>query len=175
VWGQFTEKRVYQQLSGHVDFSDFLEKTAADESGNEQRIHGIIETELGRSKSDRKKFTVVKEGKPAVTEYEVLQQFPAGLSLIRLKLRTGRTHQIRVHLAYIGHPVFGDPTYGGRRIAYGEVTQKRKTQVSNLLKIIPRQALHAKTLGFIHPATKEFMKFDSELPEDMQRLLCALE
>jgi 23S rRNA pseudouridine1911/1915/1917 synthase len=138
-------------------------------------VRGIIEAELGRSRSDRKKFSVVKEGKPAVTEYEVIHQFWLGLSLIKLRLRTGRTHQIRVHLAHIGHAVFGDPTYGGRRVASGELTQKRKVQVANLLKIIPRQALHAKTLGFIHPATREFMKFDSDLPDDMQRLLRSLE
>lgn len=134
---------------------------------------GVIEAELGRSKSDRKKFTVVEGGKLAVTEYEVLEKFEF-LSLLRLRLKTGRTHQIRVHLAYVGHPVFGDPVYGGRRIAWGGVDRKKKLFVDELLKIMPRQALHAKTLGFIHPWRNEFMKFDSELPEDIAKLLDVL-
>jgi 23S rRNA pseudouridine1911/1915/1917 synthase len=138
--------------------------------GHFNSTRGVIETELGRSKSDRTKFTVVKGGKLAITEYEVLEKFDF-LSLVKLKLKTGRTHQIRVHLAYIGHPVFGDPTYGGRRIAWGGIDRKKKLFVDELLKIMQRQALHAKTLGFIHPARNEFMKFDSELPEDMKKLL----
>lgn len=134
---------------------------------------GIIEATLGRSKSDRKKISVVRDGKHAVTEYEVIDQFDY-LSLIRLKLRTGRTHQIRVHLAHIGHPVFGDPTYGGRRIAWGGADPKRKSEVHRLLTLISRQALHAKTIGFIHPTTRKFMKFESDLPEDMKKVLAAL-
>jgi 23S rRNA pseudouridine1911/1915/1917 synthase len=134
---------------------------------------GTIDASLGRSKSDRKRITVTREGKPAVTEYEVLECFPY-LSLVRLKLRTGRTHQIRVHLAHIGHPVFGDPTYGGRRIAWGGAEAKRKAEVQHLLTFMPRQALHAKTLGFIHPATNQFQRFDSQLPRDMKQLLAAL-
>ncbi len=135
---------------------------------------GIIEASLGRSKSDRKKVAVVKEGKYAMTEYEVLEQFTY-LALLRLRLRTGRTHQIRVHLAHIHHPVFGDETYGGRKIATGGVDGKKKAEAANLLQRISRQALHAKSLGFVHPATKEFMRFDSELPEDMKRVLEFLE
>jgi len=134
---------------------------------------GTIEASLGRSKSDRKKITVTRDGKPAVTEYEVLESFTY-LSLIRLKLRTGRTHQIRVHLAHIGHPVFGDPTYGGRRIAWGGADARRKAEVQHLLTLMPRQALHAKTLGFIHPITNKFLNFDSDLPMDMMKLLSAL-
>ena len=130
---------------------------------------GIIEATLGRSKSDRKKFAVSAIGKAAITEYKVLEEFDY-LSLVRLKLRTGRTHQIRVHLHHIGHPVFGDPTYGGRRIAWGGTDKKKKEEVQNLLKILTRQALHAKTLGFMHPATKEIMKFDSDLPQDMKSM-----
>ena len=130
---------------------------------------GIIEATLGRSKSDRKKFAVSAIGKSAITEYKVLEEFEY-LSLVRLKLRTGRTHQIRVHLHHIGHPVFGDPTYGGRRIAWGGTDKKKKEEVQNLLKIITRQALHAKTIGFMHPATKEFVRFDSDLPQDMMSM-----
>jgi 23S rRNA pseudouridine1911/1915/1917 synthase len=135
---------------------------------------GIIEAPLGRSKSDRKKVAVVKEGKYAVTEYEVMKQFTY-LALLRIHLRTGRTHQIRVHLAHIHHPVFGDETYGGRKIAVGGIDGKKKAEAANLLERISRQALHAKKLGFLHPVTKEFMQFDSELPEDMKKVLEFLE
>ncbi len=127
---------------------------------------GTIEARLGRSKSDRKKITVSDDGKPAVTRYEVIEEYD-GLSLIKLKLLTGRTHQIRVHLASEHRPVFGDPSYGGRRIVYGGVTPKRKAFIHNLLERLPRQALHAKTLGFVHPVTKERVFFESDLPDDM--------
>ncbi len=138
--------------------------------GHFKTPEGVIETKIGRSKSDRKKFAVVDDGKEAVTYYYVLEEFEY-LTLVRLKLRTGRTHQIRVHLSHINHPVFGDPTYGGRKIHYSNVTSRIKQEVENLLEIMKRQALHAKTLGFIHPTTNEFVRFDSELPEDMQTLL----
>ncbi len=135
---------------------------------------GVIEAEIGRSKTDRKKFAVVEDGKFAATEYEVLKEFKF-LTLVRLHLQTGRTHQIRVHLSHIGHPVFGDPTYHGRRINYGEATPRFKQQVSALLKVMERQALHAKTLGFVHPATKEHLHFESELPEDFSAVLRMVE
>ncbi len=131
---------------------------------------GIIDAPLGRSKSDRKKVAVTAEGKNAVTEFEVMEQFEY-LSFIKLHLRTGRTHQIRVHLAHIHHPVFGDVTYGGREIVTGGIEGKKKAEVKNLLEIMPRQALHAKKLGFIHPRTKQMMRFESELPDDMKAVL----
>jgi len=132
---------------------------------------GIIETNIVRSKSDRKKFAVSSnEGKIAVTLYEVIEQFEFA-AYLKLNLKTGRTHQIRVHLASINHPVFGDETYCGRKIVYGIQLPKMKSRIQNLLEIMPRQALHAKTLGFIHPHKKEFMRFDSELPKDMKELL----
>jgi 23S rRNA pseudouridine1911/1915/1917 synthase len=135
-----------------------------------RKQQGTIEAELGRSKSDRKKIAVVAGGKHAVTTYNVLQQFP-WLAHVRLKLHTGRTHQIRVHLAHIGHPVFGDPTYGGRRIVSGPRSQTQKREIQELLTLISRQALHAKTLGFVHPLTKKRLFFDSDLPLDMVTLL----
>ena len=138
--------------------------------GTFEKRTGTIEAALGRSRKDRKKVTVTAGGKHAVTDYEVLKEFDY-LSLIRLKLRTGRTHQIRVHLAHVGHPVFGDPTYGGRSHAWGGLAAKKSQHAFNLLKLIGRQALHAKTIGFVHPATKESVKFDSELPADMQEVL----
>lgn len=131
---------------------------------------GVIDAALGRSKSDRKMMAVVTDGKHAVTNYEVLEHFPY-LSLMRLKLQTGRTHQIRVHLAHVGHPVFGDPTYHGRRINAGPGTPRQRTEVQHLLDLMQRQALHAKTIGFVHPVTKERVFFDSKLPEDMETLL----
>jgi len=135
---------------------------------------GVIEASLGRSKSDRKKVAVVADGKNAVTEYTVIEQFEY-LCLLRLHLWTGRTHQIRVHLAHIHHPVFGDETYGGGKIMVGGLGGKKRAEVANLLGKIPRQALHAKKLGFIHPVTKELMRFDSELPDDMKGVLEFLE
>lgn len=131
---------------------------------------GFIEASLARSKTDRKKVAVANVGKYAMTEYEVIEEFDF-LSLVKLKLRTGRTHQIRVHMHHIDHPVFGDPTYGGRKISYGDAAKKRKSFVNELLEIMQRQALHAKTIGFIHPQSGKKMQFDSQLPQDMQKIL----
>jgi 23S rRNA pseudouridine1911/1915/1917 synthase len=132
---------------------------------------GEINKKIARSKSDRKKFTVSEtEGKAAVTFYEVLEEFEFA-SLLKLNLKTGRTHQIRVHLSSINHPVFGDTVYGGTVLKYGAALPKIKSRIHNLFKIMPRQALHAKTIGFIHPRTKEELRFDSGLPEDFSTLL----
>ena len=99
------------------------------------KASGTIEANLGRSKADRKKMAVVKDGKTAVTDYTVLESF-AYLSLVKLRLRTGRTHQIRVHLAHVQHPVFGDPTYNGRRLLYGPGTPRQKGEVQSMLAIL---------------------------------------
>ena len=132
---------------------------------------GEIATKIARSKSDRKKFTISdKEGKEAVTLYKVIEQFEF-TSYIKLNLKTGRTHQIRVHLSGMHKPIFGDHTYGGNKIHAGVESPKLKSRVQNLLEIMPRQALHAKTLGFIHPHTNKLVRFDSELPEDFKLLL----
>ena len=141
--------------------------------GRFKNRQGTVEASLGRSKRDRKKVAVVADGKHAVTDYEVIEEF-GFLSLLRLRLRTGRTHQIRVHLAHIGHPVFGDPSYGGRSPSQGGLTGVKSRQAANLLKLIDRQALHAKTIGFLHPATNELVQFDSELPADMKAVLEAV-
>lgn len=134
---------------------------------------GIIEANLARSKRDRKKITVAEEGKHAITEYEIIDQFEF-LSLVKLKLKTGRTHQIRVHLAHVGHPVFGDPAYAGRSPSWGGLKGKKEQHAANLLKMIDRQALHAKTLGFVHPTSKEFIRFESQLPKDIRSVLNAI-
>ena len=138
--------------------------------GKFKQSKGVIEASLGRSKRDRKKVAVTAEGKHAITEYEVMKEFDF-LTLVRLKLKTGRTHQIRVHLVHIGHPVFGDPTYGGRSSVWGGLRGTKAQRAERLLKIITRQALHAKTIGFVHPATKKLVKFESELPGDMKEVL----
>ncbi len=142
--------------------------------GRFDKPRGVIEAALGRNKSDRKKIAVTAGGKHAVTEYEVLKVFEF-LSLVRLKLLTGRTHQIRVHLHHIGHPVFGDPTYGGRRIAWGGLDRRKKERVHDLLKLISRQTLHAKTIGFVHPTTNQHLHFESELPDDFRAVLTAVQ
>lgn len=131
---------------------------------------GVIKTFINRSKSDRKKFSVSDMGKEAITHYEVLEEFKH-FSYLKLKLETGRTHQIRVHLSHINHPILADPTYGGRKIVYGEPTTKYKAFINNILNLSPYQLLHAKTLGFIHPETKEKVFFDSPLPEIFQSIL----
>lgn len=135
--------------------------------------HGTINVNVGRSLKDRRVTTAFPEGdfgRTAITHYRVLQDFRY-VSLIECKLETGRTHQIRAHMKYIGHPIFNDATYGGNEAMKGTVFSKYKQFVDNCFKIIPRQALHAKTLGFIHPAKNEFMQFDSELPADFKEVI----
>lgn len=132
---------------------------------------GEISFNIVRSKKDRKKFSVSEsEGRTALTLYEVLEEFEF-TSYLKINLKTGRTHQIRVHLSGVGKPVFGDPTYGGRQVVFGSELPKIKSRIQNLLEIMPRQALHAKTVGFFHPHLKKKMFFISELPDDMKLLL----
>lgn len=139
--------------------------------GKFKQQKGEVIGNIARSNKDRKIFTVSEtEGKHAHTFFEVIQEFDFA-SLVKLKLKTGRTHQIRVHMSHIHHPIFGDPVYGGRKIAYGLELPKIKARVENLLEVMKRQALHAKTLGFIHPHTKEKIFLESELPEDFILLL----
>ena len=134
---------------------------------------GTIDVNLGRSLKDRRITTAFPEadyGRRAVTHYQVVKPLRY-VSLIQCKLETGRTHQIRAHLKYIGHPLFNDATYGGDKVLKGTVFSKYKAFVENCFKLLPRQALHAKSLGFIHPSTSEFIRFDSDLPEDFQQLI----
>lgn len=131
---------------------------------------GIIEGNIGRSLKDRKVMDVFPNGdfgKHAVTHYRVLENL-GYLSLVECKLETGRTHQIRAHMQHIGHPLFNDETYGGDQILKGTTFTKYKQFVKNAFEMLPRQALHAKTLAFHHPKTGEWMEFDSEIPQDMR-------
>ncbi len=134
---------------------------------------GTVSGYIGRSAKDRKVMAVYDEedkGKWSVTHYKVLERLNY-VTLIECELETGRTHQIRAHMKHIGHPLFNDGTYGGNRILKGTVFSKYKQFVENCFELIPRQALHAKSLGFIHPGTKEFIFFDSEIPQDFQLVL----
>lgn len=136
---------------------------------------GTIEGNIGRSPSDRKMMTIVKEGgKPAVTHFRTLERFDH-LALLEVHLETGRTHQIRVHLQHQGFYVFGDSRYGGDNVRYGPNTGSRKNMFRNMFEALQRQALHAKTLGFEHPVSGEFMEFDSELPDDFLFVLSRLQ
>jgi 23S rRNA pseudouridine1911/1915/1917 synthase len=134
---------------------------------------GTITGHIGRSMRDRKVMTVYadgSQGKHAVTHYEILESF-GNVSLIKCNLETGRTHQIRAHLQYLGHPLFSDAVYGGDKILRGTASGSYKAFVENCFDMMPRQALHAKSIGFVHPRTKQWMQFESLLPEDFEGVL----
>lgn len=141
--------------------------------GDVEADSGTIRAHVGRHQRFRKLFEAYPDGehgKEAVTHYKVLERFNY-VTLVQCVLETGRTHQIRVHMKYIGHPLFNDDFYGGDRIVKGTVFARYKQFVENCFAICPRQALHAKTLGFQHPGTLEEMHFDTELPKDMQMVI----
>ena len=152
----------------------FFDKTSEREYialvwGNVEDDSGTVEGHIARNPKNRLQMQVFPEGdqgKEAVTHFKVLERL-GYVTLVSCKLETGRTHQIRAHMKYIGHTLFNDERYGGDRVLKGTTFTKYKQFVDNAFKILPRQALHAKTLGFIHPFTGEYMRFDSEIPEDM--------
>ncbi|MCK0180562.1 RluA family pseudouridine synthase [Flavobacteriaceae bacterium S0862] len=160
--------------------NQFAEKTSEREYialvwGNVEEDEGTIEGNIGRHPKNRLQNTVYLDddedkGKPAVTHYKVLERL-GYVTLVSCRLETGRTHQIRVHMKHIGHTLFNDERYGGEKILKGTTFTKYKQFVDNCFKVLPRQALHAKTLGFKHPKTGEWMSFTTELPEDMQQCI----
>ncbi|HEY5687806.1 MAG TPA: RluA family pseudouridine synthase [Yeosuana sp.] len=168
-----------EQAMAHLSLQ-FAEKTSEREYvalvwGNVENEEGTVEGNIGRHPKNRLQNTVYfgddeDKGKPAITHYKVLERL-GYVTLVSCKLETGRTHQIRVHMKHIGHTLFNDERYGGEKILKGTTFTKYKQFVDNCFKILPRQALHAKTLGFIHPKTGEFMRFESEIPEDMQQCI----
>ena len=139
--------------------------------GHMEDDEGTIEGNIGRHPKNRLQNTVyvddqAEQGKPAVTHYKVLERL-GYVTLVSCRLETGRTHQIRVHMKHIGHTLFNDERYGGERILKGTTFTKYKQFVDNCFKVLPRQALHARTLGFIHPVTNEKMNFETEIPDDI--------
>ena len=168
-----------EQAMAHLS-NQFAKKTSEREYvaivwGNMDDDEGTIEGHIGRHPKNRLQNTVyvgddIDKGKPAVTHYKVIERL-GYVTLISCKLETGRTHQIRVHMKHIGHTLFNDARYGGERILKGTTFTKYKQFVDNCFKILPRQALHAKTLGFEHPTTGEFLRFQSEVPEDIAQCI----
>lgn len=141
--------------------------------GDLKEDEGTINVPLGRSLKDRRVVDAFPEGeygRHAITHYKVLKRLRY-VTLIECRLETGRTHQIRAHMKYLGHPLFNDATYGGDQMLKGTATSKFKAFVQNAFKLLPRQALHARSLGFVHPASKEFMHFESPLPADFEALI----
>lgn len=141
--------------------------------GDFEQDEGTVVAHVGRNQRFRKLFEAYPDGehgKDAITHYKVLERFNY-VSLIECKLETGRTHQIRVHMKHIGHTLFADHTYGGDQILKGTVFSRYKQFVDNCLELCPRQALHAHTLGFVHPVTNENMFFESPLPSDMEQVI----
>lgn len=168
-----------EQAMAHLS-NQFAEKTSEREYvalvwGNMEDDEGTVEAHIGRHPKNRLQNTVyegedIDKGKPAVTHYKVIERL-GYVTLVSCKLETGRTHQIRVHMKHIGHTLFNDERYGGERILKGTTFTKYKQFVDNCFKILPRQALHAKTLGFEHPTTGEFLRFQSEIPEDITQCI----
>ncbi|MEM9737814.1 MAG: RluA family pseudouridine synthase [Bacteroidota bacterium] len=142
--------------------------------GDVRQNQGTIDIPIGRSAQDRRVMVPYSPeagiGKQAVTHYEVVERL-GYVTLVRCKLETGRTHQIRAHMKHLGHPLFGDPRYGGDRVVVGQRTSKYVSFVRNSLSTLPYQALHAKTLGFIHPKTKMLLSFQAPLPQGFQDVL----
>ena len=139
--------------------------------GDLSEANGTVDAPIARHPHDRKKMGIVANGRRAVTHYAVVERFPF-LTLLDLKLETGRTHQIRVHMQHLHHPIFGDPTYGGRNRTHG-IRPEYRRRAEQLLDLIARQALHARQLSFCHPRTDAELTFTSEFPTDIAAVLAA--
>ena len=154
-------------LAEQIKNRTLLREYAAIVWGHMPTEDGVIEAPIGRAPRDRKKMAVTRvKGRESLTQYKVLERFSL-CDLLSIRLKTGRTHQIRVHLSYLNHPVLGDPEYGGRQKWLKGIYDRERPLAQKLLNLIERQALHAKKIGFIHPRTKKHLEFDSDLPEDM--------
>jgi 23S rRNA pseudouridine1911/1915/1917 synthase len=139
--------------------------------GNLPQFQGIIEAPIGRSPKDRKKMAVtLVKSREAITQYQVKESFILG-DYLSISLKTGRTHQIRVHFSHLGYPILGDPEYGGRKKWVNSLPPSKRVFALDLLKLIDRQALHSKKIGFFHPQTKEYLQFETQLPEDFTNAL----
>lgn len=168
------EDSVHVALARQFESRDIIRTYQAVVWGNFLKPEGKIETYIERSKKDRKKMMVAKNhGKWALTTYRVIKSF-GYFSFLELILKTGRTHQIRVHLNHIGHPVFADPDYNGRLGQLSRLPASLHSFGQSLLKKIHRQALHARKLSFIHPDTRQRMNFETVLPQDVQQIVDAL-
>ncbi len=157
---QFAQRRIQREYWGIV-------------WGKMPQRHGVIDAPIGRSPRNRKAFAVVPSGKPARTEYWVLEEYPIA-TLVRFRLHTGRTHQIRVHCAWLGHPLLGDPLYGGDSPRGVSSDPRWRRCLERCLELIRRQALHARTLGFVHPVRRQWLYFEAPLPADIEAVLAEL-
>ena len=161
----------YYSLAEQIREHSVRRKYIALVCGDPKQDSGIIVAPIGRNRRDRKKMAVTPvNSKEAITQFSVKERY-GNFSMVELTLKTGRTHQIRVHMAHIGHPVVGDPTYGNRKRALRIVTSPK---VKTAIQRLSRQALHARLLGFIHPATGEYMEFSAPIPDDIQDVIDAL-
>ena len=161
----------HQGLAEQIKNRSLLREYAAIIWGHMPSDKGIIQAPIGRSDKDRKRMAVSRlRGRESLTEYQVQERFEF-CDLLSIRLKTGRTHQIRVHLSHLNHPVLGDPDYGGRQKWIRGIHDRHRPLAQKLLTLIDRQALHAKKLGFTHPRTKEYKEFESSLPEDIENVL----
>jgi 23S rRNA pseudouridine1911/1915/1917 synthase len=161
----------HQGLAEQIKNRTLLREYAAIVWGHMFSDKGIIQAPIGRSTKDGKKMAVSRlKGRESLTEYQVLERFDL-CDFLSIRLKTGRTHQIRVHLSYLNHPVLGDPDYGGRQKWIKGVHDRHRPFAQKLLTVIDRQALHAKRLGFTHPRKNEYKEFESSLPEDIESVL----
>jgi 23S rRNA pseudouridine1911/1915/1917 synthase len=166
-------ERAMTKLAKEFHEKKVLRKYIAIVWGDFQEEEGTVDVNIGRDHKDRKKmaaFPLGDHGRNAVTHYKVLERFQY-VTLLECRLETGRTHQIRVHMQYLKHPIFNDEVYGGNRVLRGTVTTKYNQFVENCFAMVPRQALHAMSLGFTHPVTGKEMYFESPLPDDMKQVI----
>lgn len=166
---EFAQARLAKEFYDHTISRKYLALVW----GDFQEDSGTITGNIGRSPKDRKVMTVFPDGdsgRHAVTHYKVVERF-GYITLVECVLETGRTHQIRAHMRFIGHPIFNDDTYGGNRVLKGTTFSKYTQFVENCFRMLPRQALHAKSLGFAHPVSGKELFFDSELPSDISEVL----